>query len=267
MAALPSANESPLYVSLRRAGPRRTCVAQKLATSLPACVVEGGLAVLDQLLAAGLRRVERVEVEPGLEELAGRARARWRPGARLAVDDLARWWPGTRRRSTAAGSSGSMPGLLEQVLVVEDHHRVGLPRHLVELPVRRLVLVGRRSPVRSSMYVVAPREVVQRDQAALLLELRHRRRRGVEDQAGRVARGDRGADDLLGALAGRDLLGGHLLLGVRGVPVRDHRLAPGDLLGVVREPDLDRPLRGDRVSSSPPNRRPHTPTSGPAPAR
>ena len=34
------------------------------------------------------------------------------------------------------------PGLLEQVLVVEDHHRVLLPGDLVVLPVRRLVLLG-----------------------------------------------------------------------------------------------------------------------------
>ena len=40
-------------------------------------------------------------------------------------------------------------------------------------------------------------------------------------------------------LPGGDLLGGDLLVGVLRVPGLDHRLAPGDLLGVVRQPDLD----------------------------
>ena len=152
-------------------------------------------------------------------------------------------------------------GLLEEVLVVEHHHRVLLPRDLVELPVRRLVLVG-RVPRAGLDVVLRAGEVVERDEPALLLELRHGRRAGVEHQAGRVARGDGGTDDLLGGLAGRDLLRRHLLLGVRGVPLLDHRLAPGDLLGVVRQPHLDRAGRALGVARAGP-----TPTRGGHPQR
>src|SRR4029078_13521764 len=62
-------------------------------------------------------------------------------------------------------------------------------------------------------------------------------------QTGCVAGRDRGADDLLGGLAGRDLLAGDLLVRVDLVPGCPHRLAPGDLLRVVRVPDLDRTAR------------------------
>src|SRR4029453_9248356 len=68
----------------------------------------------------------------------------------------------------------------------------------------------------------------------------HRGRRGVEDQTGGVPGRDRRPDDLLGALADRHLLAGHLLGGVCLVPGGDDRLAPLHLVLVVGVPDLDR---------------------------
>jgi len=66
--------------------------------------------------------------------------------------------------------------------------------------------------------LLASGHVVERDEAALLLEARHGGGARVEDQTGCVAGRDRGADDLLGGLAGRDLLAGDLLVRVGLVP-------------------------------------------------
>ena len=60
-------------------------------------------------------------------------------------------WPGTRRRCSAAGWSVLEAGLREELLVVEDHHRVGLPRQLVELAVRRTCTGRPSAPLRASM--------------------------------------------------------------------------------------------------------------------
>src|SRR5690606_687416 len=64
---------------------------------------------------------------------------------------------------------------------------------------------------------------------------------------GRRAGGDRRGDRLLRGGPGRDLLRGHLLVGVVGVPRLDDVLAPGHLLLVVRQPDRDRAGDGGGV--------------------
>ena len=78
------------------------------------------------------------------------ATARWRPRRRLLSTILlaGREELVVRRQRRVLRVEA---GLLEQVLVVEDHHRVRLPRDLVVLPVRRLVLLGQRRPLRLSM--------------------------------------------------------------------------------------------------------------------
>ena len=198
--------------------------------------VEGRLPVLDELRAARLGGVQRVEVEPRLEELAAGSRPDRSLGGTAGHDLLAGVEELVVRRERRVLRVES--GLLHQVLVVEDHHGVGLPRQLVVLPVRRLVLLGRGAGALLDV-LLAVGEAVEGHQPALLLELRNSRGGGVEHQARGVAGSDRGADDLLGRLPGGDLLGGDLLVGMLLVPGGDHLLAPGDLLGVVRQPDLD----------------------------
>ena len=208
----------------------------ELGDSLAFGRVERRLPVLDELRAARLGGVEGVEVEPRLEELAGGSRPDRGLGGTAGHDLLAGREELVVRRERRVLRVD--PGLLHQVLVVEDHHGVGLPRELVVLAVRRLVLLGRVAGALLDV-LLAVGEAVEGHQPTLLLELRDRRGRGVEHQARRVAGGDRGADHLLGRLPGGDLLGGDLFVGVLRVPGVDHLLAPGDLLGVVRQPDLD----------------------------
>src|SRR5665213_179815 len=136
---------------------------------------------------------------------------------------------------------GVESGLLEQCLVVEDDDGVRLPGHLVEVALRVLVLVGDGAAARFD--VCRPtRELRQVDEAPLFLELTYRGRRGVVDQARRIARGDRRTDDLFAGLTGRDLLAGDLLVWMGLVPGRDDLFAPGNFLRVVGVPDLDRTL-------------------------
>ena len=185
------------------------------------------------------------------------------------------WW--RPRRTPGSGQCPAVPawrpqlgvlrvqaGLGEDVLVVEEDHGVGLPGQLVHLAVAGLVLV--REVTGAVLDVLgAVRELVQRHQPALLLELRNGNGCGVEDQAGGVAGGDRGADDFLGALAGRDLLGVDLLLRVCGVPGFHHGFAPFHLELVVGVPDLDGAL-GRRWRSRRNRRRPPPPPQAARPA-
>src|SRR5690606_8753992 len=78
------------------------------------------------------------------------------------------------------------------------------------------------------------------DETTLLDPARSSSRGDVEDEIRSGASGDRRGDGLLGALTSRDLLGLDLLIGVVGIPCLNHRLAPGDFLLVVGQPDLDR---------------------------
>ncbi len=170
--------------------------------------------------------VRRVEVEPRLEELTGRRRPDRRLHAAFVDERLG------GRQELVVGAErrvvGVETGLLEDRPVVDDHHRVRLPRHLVEAAVGRAVLLGAVARALGDV-VSAVREAVERDETALALELRHRSRRRVEDEARCVAGRDGGADDLLARPPGRDLLGRDLLVGMLGVPRLDHRRAPFQL--------------------------------------
>ena len=246
MAALPSANESPLYFSFG-ASPSAYMVAQKSATALPLGSSKVALPSSTSCLPPRLGGVQRVEVEPGLEELAGRRR----PDRRLcgpAGHDLAAGGEElvVRRQRRVLRVDA---GLLHQVLVVEDHHRVGLPRHLVELAVRGLVLVGRGAacgprctsspPGKSSRGTSPPCFWNCGTAAGEVLKTRHGALPAV------MAAPMTSSEDLPAGISWAVTFS----LGVLGVPGGDHRLAPGELLGVVRQPDLDRALDGEVAAS------------------
>src|SRR5450759_3102454 len=135
----------------------------------------------------------RVEGEPRLEELARGCRPDGGLGRAAGHDLLAGCQElVVRRQRRGAGVQSS---LLHHVLVVEDHVGVGLPWDLVELPVRRLVLVCGRAGARFDVGL-AVLEAVQRHEAALLLEPGNGCRGGVVDEARRVSGRDGRADDL-----------------------------------------------------------------------
>ncbi len=176
--------------------------------------VELRFAVVDQALPR-LSDQEGVVVEPGLIELRRRAGPDRGLHAALLDERLRRLREVcVRLQRRIVGGDAS---LAEDRLVVEDHHRVRLPGHLVELAVGELVLVGAITGPGGDVGG-AIRELVEGDETARLLELRHGGGGGVEDEARRVASRDRRTDHFLGAGARRDLLPGDLFVRVVLVP-------------------------------------------------
>src|SRR6266498_2494965 len=90
--------------------------------AIAAVRVERRLLVLDELLTPTCGGVERVEVEPRLEELAGRRRVD-RELRRAGRDDLLRSREHVAVRAQRR-SSRADAGFRECLLVVEDHDRV-----------------------------------------------------------------------------------------------------------------------------------------------